>query len=189
MPVSQSRSGGYVGGWAKQIANKFNCNVHSYEAVERYFSKINHEKVIAYQYAVTCETGIDYMHVCDEGSATEALSEYKKVNDNDRGYQSNIISHSNIPLEKVNTIDINEVLNEYDTVDLLKINIEGGEYDILNRMCETGTINKVQNLQIQFHNFVENAQSKYDNIISNLELTHTCDFDSMWRWSFWSIKK
>ena len=180
--------GGYVGGWASRIADKFKCPVHSYEAVERYFSQINHENVIPYQYAVTCETGTDYMHVCDEGSAIETLSEYKKQNDRDASYQSNVRSHSNIPLEQINTIDINEILENYDQVDLLKINIEGGEYAILERMCETGTINKVQNLQIQFHNFVEDAQSKYDNIVSNLKLTHTCDFDSMWRWSFWSLK-
>ena len=180
--------GGYVGIWANTIANKFNCTVHSFEAVERYFSQINYNNVIAYQYAVTCETGTNYMHVCDEGSAIETLSEYKKQNDSDRSYQNNVRSHSNIPLEKINTIDINEILNKYNQVDLLKINIEGGEYDILERMCKTGTINKVQNLQIQFHNFVEDAQSKYDNTFSNLELTHTCNFDSMWRWSFWSLK-
>lgn len=180
--------GGYVGIWANTIANKFNCTVHSFEAVERYFSQINYNNVIAHQYAVTCKTGVDYMHVCDEGSAIEVLSEHKKQNDLDSSYQSNIKSHSNIPLEKINTIDINEILDKYSQIDLLKINIEGGEYDILERMYKTGTINKVQNLQIQFHDFVEDAQSKYDNIVSNLELTHTCNFDSMWRWSFWDLK-
>lgn len=180
--------GGYIGLWAKEISNRFNCTVHSYEAVERYFSKINYPNVIPYKYAVTCNTGIDYMHVCDEGSAIESLSEYKKQNDLDTSYQSNVKSHSNIPLEQINTIDINEILNKYSQIDLLKINIEGGEYDILNRMCESGTINKVQNLQIQFHNFVDDAQVKYDNVVNNLKLTHICDFDSMWRWSFWSIK-
>ena len=181
--------GAYTGNWAKQIANKFNCTVHSYEAVERYFSQIQHKNVIPYKYAITCKTGVDYMHVCDEGSAIEALSEYKKQNDTDSHYQANILSHSNIPLEAVNTIDINELLNDYSYVDLLKINIEGGEYDILEKMCETKTINKVHNIQIQFHNFVDNAQSRYDNIVNNLKNTHTCIFDSMWRWSFWEIKK
>ena len=105
--------GGYTGGWAKQIANKFNCKVHSYEAVERYFSKINHKNVIPYKYAVTCNTGTDYMHVCDEGSAVKDLSEYKKINDKDGGYQNNVKNYSNIPLEQVNTIDINEILNNF----------------------------------------------------------------------------
>lgn len=181
--------GGYTGGFASGIANKFKCSVHSYEAVERYFSQINHKNVIPYQYAVTCETGTDYMHVCDEGSTTEALSSYKKQNDRDVSYQRDISRHSSIPLEQVNTIDINEILENYDQVDLLKINIEGGEYAILERMCETGTINKIQNLQVQFHNFIEDAQNRYDSICSSLELTHNCDFDSMWRWSFWSRKK
>ena len=181
--------GGYVGLWAKAVVDKFDCKVHSYEAVERYFSQIRHYNVIPYQYAVTCETGKDYIHVCDEGSAIESLSELKKKNDLDSGYQGNVQSHSNIPLEEINTIDINEVLDNYDVVDLLKINIEGGEYDILDKMCETKTVSKVKNLQIQFHNFVEDAQDKYDDIVNKLQDTHICNFDSMWRWSFWSLKE
>lgn len=181
--------GGYKGLWAKDIVNKFDCTVHSYEAVERYFNQINHKNVNPYKLAVTCKTGTDYIHVCDEGSAVGSLADDKKKNDSDSSYQSNIQSHSNIPLEKINTIDINEILEEFDKVDLLKINIEGGEYDILSRMCSTGTINKVNNLQIQFHNFVDGAQDKYDNIVNNLTNTHVCNFDSMWRWSFWELKK
>lgn len=181
--------GGYVGLWAKDISNRFNCIVHSYEAVERYFSQINHSNVVPYQYAVTCKTGIDWIHVCDEGSAVGSLAEFKKKNDKDNSYQNNIKSHANIPLEKINTIDINEILEKFNKVDLLKINIEGGEYDILERMCSTGTINKINNIQIQFHNFVENAQNKYDKVVNELQDTHVCEFNSMWRWSFWTKKK
>ena len=180
--------GAYVGLWARDIVNKFNCKVHSYEAVERYFSQIDYDNVIPYQSAVTCKTGTDYIHVCDEGSTIESLAEFKKKNDLDSGYQSNVKSHADIPLEKIDTTDINEILAKFDKIDLLKINIEGGEYDILSRMCSTGTISKVKNLQIQFHNFVEDAQNKYDNITTELKKTHACDFDSRWRWSFWSEK-
>ena len=180
--------GGYIGLWARDIVNQFGCTVYSYEAVERYFNQINYLGVDSYQAAVTCKTGTDYIHVCDEGSAVGTLADDKKKNDLDSSYQSNIQSHSTIPLEKINTIDINEVLEEFNKVDLLKINIEGGEYDILTRMCDTGTINKVDNIQIQFHNFVEDAQNKYNNIVNKLQDTHKCDFDSMWRWSFWSKK-
>jgi len=180
--------GAYTGEWSKTISNKFNCNVHSYEAVKRYFDMIQHPNVIAYHCGVTCSTGIDYIHVCDEGSAIENLSEYKKKNDLDSSYQNNIKSHSNIPLEKINTIDINEILNKFNYVDLLKLNIEGAEYDILERMCNTNTIDKIQHLQIQFHNFVDNAQTRYDNIVNQLNETHYCNFDSLWRWSFWTKK-
>ena len=126
--------------------------------------------------------------MCDEGSTSESLSEFKKKNDLDSTYQSNVQKLSEVPLEKINTLDVNEVLEKFDSVDLLKINIEGGEYDILLRMCNTETISKVKNLQIQFHNFVDDAQQKYDDITTKLKETHNCDFDSMWRWSFWSKK-
>ena len=180
--------GAYTGEWAKSITTKFNCKVHSYEAVKRYFDKIQHPNIITYHYGVTCNTGIDHIHVCDEGSSIEKISEYKKKNDLDSSYQNNIKSHSNIPLEKINTIDINDILDTFEYVDLLKINIEGAEYEILEKMCNTNTINKVQHLQIQFHNFVDNAQTRYDDIVKQLTNTHHCDFDSLWRWSFWTKK-
>jgi FkbM family methyltransferase len=178
--------GAYTGIWARELADRFGCKVHSYEAIDRYFKQINWNNVIPYQYAVTCETGKEYFHVCDEGSTSEVLCELKMKNDLDATYQGNVLKHRDVPLEEINTIDVNEVLEKFESVDLLKINIEGGEYDILLRMCNTETIGKVKNLQIQFHNFVEDAQQKYDDITIKLKDTHNCDFDSMWRWSFWS---
>lgn len=180
--------GAYTGQWAKNIINKFNCKVYCYEAVKEYYNNINHKNIISYNCAITCKDGFDYIHICDEGSSMEELSEYKKKNDLDVSYQNNIIKFSNIPLERVETKDVNSVLNEFQTIDLLKINIEGAEYDILNRMCITNTISKIQNIQIQFHNFVDEAQYKYDNTVKLLQKTHKCDFNSMWRWSFWSKK-
>lgn len=38
-----------------------------------------------------------------------------------------------------------------DDIGLMKINIEGGEYELLERMIELGIINKVKDIQIQFH--------------------------------------
>ena len=36
-------------------------------------------------------------------------------------------------------------------IDLLKINIEGGEYDVIPRLLDTKMINKIKYIQIQFH--------------------------------------
>ena len=69
--------------------------------------------------------------MCDEGSASESLSESKKKNDLDATYQQNVEKLKDVPLEKINTLDVNEVLEKFDSVDLLKINIEGGEYECL----------------------------------------------------------
>jgi FkbM family methyltransferase len=182
--------GAYAGLWAHRIGNMYDCNVHAYEAVEEYYNnylKDAYWNVIPYKLAVSCKTGTDMIHVCDEGSTLEDLAEYKRVHSTDHYYLDDL-ENKDKGLQEVNTIDINEVLEKFDVVHLLKMNIEGAEYDILDRMCDTGTINRVERLQIQFHKDVEDSEKRYDSICEELNKTHECYFDSMWRWSFWRDK-
>lgn len=46
-------------------------------------------------------------------------------------------------------IDLAEYLPE--KVDLLKLDIEGAEFQVLDRLCQTGVIERVQNLVCEFH--------------------------------------
>ena len=38
------------------------------------------------------------------------------------------------------------------------MNIEGSEYELMNHIIESGFIYKIRFIQIQFHNFVDNAK-------------------------------
>ena len=57
-------------------------------------------------------------------------------------------------------------------IDLMKINIEGGEYDLLFCLIEKDLISRINNLQIQFHSFVPNAKNNREKIINLLKKTH-----------------
>ena len=54
---------------------------------------------------------------------------------------------------KISIKDINEVIDVLDIVkiDLLKLNIEGSEYELLDHLIDTGTIEIVESLLVQFH--------------------------------------
>lgn len=47
--------------------------------------------------------------------------------------------------------DINDLLAEYEEIGLLKINIEGSEYDVLNHIIDHGYHKRIKNIQVQFH--------------------------------------
>lgn len=49
-------------------------------------------------------------------------------------------------------------------IDLISINIEGGEYDLLERILQTSP-EMMQSIQAQFHDFVSNAQGERDKIL------------------------
>ena len=90
--------------------------------------------------------------------------------------------------KKIVIRDVVQILNEYDHVDLLKINIEGIEYEILPHIINSGYINKIKHLQIQFHDFVNNGDVLHTNITSELKKSHNLVFESMWNWSFFTKK-
>ena len=50
---------------------------------------------------------------------------------------------------------ISEVVSELhiERIDLIKINIEGGEYDLLPAIIDSGLIKRIKYIQVQFHNF------------------------------------
>lgn len=54
---------------------------------------------------------------------------------------------------KVNTYDIVEILDQFNEEDyvVLKLDVEGGEYDIIQRLIDTNNIHKVKEYIIEWH--------------------------------------
>ena len=74
-----------------------------------------------------------------------------------------------------------------ESIDLLKVNIEGGEYDLLEHMIENETISLVKNLQVQFHNFVPNAIKRRNGIRQQLRFTHKETWCYEFIWENWVL--
>ena len=93
--------------------------------------------------------------------------------------------------EKVKLRSFIEVCQELNVtkIDLIKINIEGGEYELLEQIIKSGWVNKIANLQIQFHDFVPDADSKMDRIKEDLRKTHSLTYEYVYVWENWTIKK
>jgi FkbM family methyltransferase len=64
------------------------------------------------------------------------------------------------PIE-VKCVDISEVLNSFNDEDyiILKLDVEGAEYDILNHIIDNGGINKINELYVEFHDWFFNTSS------------------------------
>lgn len=58
-------------------------------------------------------------------------------------------------------------------IDVMKVNIEGAEYGLIEELIRTDDIKKVQNLQVQFHKLSDKAcNQRMQNIWKELEKTH-----------------
>jgi FkbM family methyltransferase len=70
-------------------------------------------------------------------------------------------------------------------IDLLKLNIEGAEFDVLTDLVDTGLIDRVRTLQVQFHDFVPDAARRMKDLHSRLSKTHRPRFAYEFVWETW----
>ena len=86
--------------------------------------------------------------------------------------------------------DITEVIKDLDIekIDLLKLNIEGSEYDLLEKLIKSGLISTIDKLQIQFHENINDADLRRDRIRSDLNTTHKEIWSYYMVWERWDKK-
>lgn len=68
---------------------------------------------------------------------------------------------------------------------LAKLDIEGLEYRLLNRLIDTGRIKSIQHLQVKFHLHVPDARRQYRDLAKRLERTHRLQWRYPFVWESW----
>lgn len=83
--------------------------------------------------------------------------------------------------------DINELLSQHEEIALLKMNVEGAEYDLLPRMFSAGLQKRIRNLQVQFHLIEgQDCHAGYEMIAAELENTHRLEWRYPFVWESWN---
>jgi FkbM family methyltransferase len=165
--------GGFRGEWANQIFQKYSCNIYIFEPVKSFYKTINNrfnnEKIRVYNFGLSNKN-----EECEISLSEDSSSVFKTCEKS----------------EKIELINIEKFIkeNKIESVDLIKINIEGGEYDLLESMIDSGLLSVFKNIQIQFHEFVPNSKKRRNNIREHLKNTHDLTYDFEFIWESW-IKK
>ena len=167
--------GGYKGDWSNAIYEKYNCTIYIFEPIKAYADYVKKrfdgiDKIKVYTAGLSNENKKTILSVREDSTSI-----YKKGDNN----------------EEVELIDVSEFIEEkkISKIDLLKVNIEGGEYDLLGRLINSDLIKIINNVQIQFHSFVENAENKMRDIQSSLKETHYLTYQFEFVWENWKKKK
>lgn len=173
--------GGYHGVWADYIYRKYNSNIYILEPVADFFNIlknkfINNNKFHLLNCGVSAKKEIKNIYINGDGSSTK--------NDN---------SNNNIKLNSIECkfITFNDMLDHFkiDKIDLLQINIEGDEYELLKYLIENCLLDRIVNIQIQFHFNVDKCMEKRNDIIKSfLENGFKLNFDYPFVWESWSKK-
>jgi FkbM family methyltransferase len=72
-----------------------------------------------------------------------------------------------------------------DDVELLKLNIEGAEYDVLERLLDEGWLPRCRHVLVQFHEWHPRAHPRRRAIRARLRETHDEVWSYPWVWERW----
>ena len=172
--------GGYKGQWASDIYAKYNCTIHVFEPVQSFAQKIeerfkNNSKIILHDFGLG-QTTADAQITIDNDASSLHRHSCRTTGNNS---------------QTIKIVDIDDFIkqNNIHHIDLMKMNIEGGEYELLDRIIETGLIDKIQNVQIQFHDFVPQADKRRQALAKVLSETHEITYQYPLIWENWQRKK
>jgi FkbM family methyltransferase len=165
--------GGYEGQWASDIFSRYLCRIHVFEPVEAFAEKIKqrfiqNKSVLVHPFGLSDQTKQVGMAVASDRSSA---------------YLSLPASSQSVKLVRFSEFVDN---NRIERVDLLKVNIEGGEYDLLPHLLDTGLIRNISNLQVQFHSFVPDSERLMKSIQARLAITHALTYQYGFVWENWS---
>ncbi len=91
---------------------------------------------------------------------------------------------------EVEIISLHEFLSQMkiDMVDLIKLNVEGMEFEILEHIIAGGLQASFRNIQVQFHSNAPKAEERWHEIRFALEKTHEITFHEVWCWTNFKLK-
>jgi FkbM family methyltransferase len=163
--------GGFEGQWCSDIVAMYGCRVHVFEPVPEYAERIRRRfarnpRVTVHQFGLSSK----------DQTVTASLAE---------DATSHVRGNGNtVPIELRDACAVLEDLS-YPEVDLMKVNIEGGEYELLAHLIDKGMIKRIRDLQVQFHVFVPDAVEKLEELRVRLAETHYPTYQFYFVWESW----
>lgn len=167
--------GGYEGQWASDIFSMYLCTIHIFEPVPLFVEKITkrflkNPRIFVHPFGLSNRNANTTLWLAGDGSS---------------------VFRARGEAIEIRLVSIAEFLskNNIRHVNLLKVNIEGGEYDLLEQIIQTGFIADIADIQVQFHEFVPEAERKRNKIRELLSKTHYLTYEYEFVWENWRRKK
>tara|TARA_B110000008_G_C16945480_1_gene554233 strand:- start:1256 stop:1948 length:693 start_codon:yes stop_codon:yes gene_type:complete len=165
--------GGFEGEYTSNILQEYDCKAYIFEPHPVFFQGIkkrfiDNNKVKVFNYGLGGKT--ENVFLSDDSHGSKVSNEKTALS--------------------ITIKDISEVIQELQIkkIDLLKLNIEGSEYELLERLIETKEINKIQKIKIQFHENILNPEFRREEIRNKLKNTHKEIWSYYFVWERWDKK-
>jgi FkbM family methyltransferase len=129
--------GGFKGDWAKIMWEKYKCYIYIFEPIKEYYTGIKslfegNDKIKCFNFGLSDSTRYSDIVLAGDSSSLHIKSSDKK--------------------DKIKLVRMLDFLDSIPDkkIDIIKINIEGEEYSLLEDMIKHNMLKNFINLQIQF---------------------------------------
>jgi len=168
--------GGFEGDYTAEIRRLFGCVVYIFEPDPESFSGLEARfkgdpQVVLIKGALSSKDGSATLQTAGEASRLLGTTDG----------QGTCVS-------LINAVDF-IVNHNHSQIDLMKINIEGAEYELITALLEAGLHRRIRNFLIQFHPFGVDYRARYEKITEKLISTHRRDWCFPFLWESWSIRQ
>lgn len=166
--------GGYRGQWASDIYAMYRCRTHVFEPIPAFADSI------AERFATNSDITLHRIALGTlDGQATFADAADSTGQWSTTGLHG---SRTVVPVRAAAAYFRQHSINH---IDLMKINIEGDEYDLLEHLATADMIGSIEHIQVQFHSFVPNADRRLEQAHTLLSKTHTPSYQFIYIWESW----
>ena len=168
--------GAFTGGWAQHMVDRYDPIIYAFEPNPKSLAAL-HEKAASNP----------KLHPMPYGLGDEDLTVDFTLNGLGSSMCDERTDHSDLQRIKVEIAAIDRVWKDLNLgrVDLIKINIEGAEFPLLDKMIKTDLIKEVDCFLIQFHEWHPGAYRKRRRIQAELSKTHRLEWDYHFIWEKW----
>ena len=166
--------GGFQGNWAADVHERYGSHIHIFEPHPTFAAAIRdrfqgNPAILMHDFALGRSEGT--LTLSDDGDASSSFRKAKNV----------VTGHIKPVAQFFEEVEIPRI-------DLMKVNIEGGEYDLLPALVESDIMPRIGLLQVQFHLFSAADIERRNVIRDMLAKTHSCDWSYDFVWEQWSLR-
>ncbi len=166
--------GGFKGAWTSDIYSKYFCKIYVFEPALQFYNYLtdrfkNNSSIKIFNFGLGNKDSKETIYLSADSTSTHRVT-------------------ADAETITIKRFDSFIAENNIESIDLLKINIEGGEYNLLDHLLDTGLITKIKNIQVQFHTFIPNAEKRMEAIQKRLRQTHKLTYHYRFVWENWKLK-
>lgn len=166
-------AGGYKGEWSATMLARYGCRSEIFEPFPVYANFCAH---------LFSRNALVRVHAAALGGS----SRIAKFSFADNG-TSEFITTGSVDAVDAPVVDVAQFFDQLgnEQVACLKLNIEGGEYEVMERLLDTSQINRCDSLLIQFHPQPAGWEARLKSIQARLQITHVREWSYPMVWEKW----